>query len=232
MNSHLGISASKLREAQRQAYLRRVMWLSFEERLKSVFAELDSRGRDADELGALYLSFIQSSNPAYHKPWVYRFNSLNQAQVSVGWRRLGVWHTIRSDDLTKPREAMEAGATISFSQDITGKLMILLCPYTSDIAKVEEENFILVYGANPNDLTEKAIRRHLKTFFRYCVATSMVSAGNYRDYLFRQWLRLRDIRNRKIQKVVVFRFIERALLIALAAASVWATFFTANKWPF
>lgn len=228
----LGIAASKLRAAQQQAYIRRVMWLSFEERLKSVFAEIDSRGCDANELGTLYLSFIKSSNPAYHKPWVYRFNSINQAQVSVGWRRLGVWHTIGSKDMENPKEAMEVGATISFSQDITGKVMVLLSPYKSDLAKVDEENFILVFGANPNDLTEKVIRRHLKTFFRYCVATSMVSVGNYRDYLFRQWLRLRDIRNRRIQKIAVFLFAERALLFVLAAAGVWATFFTAGKWPF
>lgn len=65
MNVPLGIAASKLRAAQQQAYFRRVMWLSFEERLKSVFVEIDSRGHDANELWTLYLSFIKSSHPAY-----------------------------------------------------------------------------------------------------------------------------------------------------------------------
>lgn len=232
MNSYLKVAASKLRKAKNGAYLRRVMWLSFEERLRSVFTEIDSRGFDADELGTLHLSSNHSTNPAYNKPWVYRHNSLNQAQISVGWRRLGVWHTIASDDLTNPKEAMEAGASICFSQDITGKVMVLLSPYKSDLAKVNEENFILVFGAEPNDLTENAIRGLMKTFFRYCVATSMISGGNYRDYLFRLWLGLRDIRNRKIQKIAVFRFFERVLLVALAAAGVWATLFTGNKWPF
>jgi len=232
MNISLGIAASKLRNAQQQADIRRKMWLSFEERLKVVFAEIDSCGRDADELGTLHLSFIHSYNPAYHKPWVNRLNSINQAQVSVGWRRLRVWHTIGSDDMANPKEAMEAEAGISFSQNITGKIMVALSPYKSDIAKVDEENFILVYGANPNDLTEKAIRRLLKTFLRYCVATSMISAGNYRDYLFRQWLHFRDIRNRRIQKIAIFLFAERVLLFVLAAVGVWATFFTAGKWPF
>ncbi|MGV8900310.1 MAG: hypothetical protein ACOH2B_13850 [Burkholderiaceae bacterium] len=232
MNTYLEVATSKLRRSQREAYLRRVMWLSFEERLRSVFDEIDSRGHDSDELGTLYLSSIKSSNPAYNKPWMYRYNSLNQAQLSVGWRRLGVWHTIGSKNLLNPTEAAEAGASICFSQDITGRVMVLLYPYKSDLAKVNEENFVLVFGAEPNDLTKSAIRRLIKTFFRYCVATSMISAGNYRDYLFRLWLGLRDIRNRKIQKIAIFRFVERLLLVALAVAGVSATLFTGNKWPF
>ena len=161
----------------------------------------------------------------------YRFNSLNQAQISVGWRRIGVWHSLGEGEILKPKEAMENGATISFSQDITGKVMVLLSPYRSDLAKVNEDSFILLFGADPNDLTEKKLRRLINTFFRYCAATSMVSVGSYGDYIFRLWLGLRDIRNRKIQKVVVFRLLEKLLIIGLTVAGVWATLYTCSKWP-
>jgi hypothetical protein len=230
MNSALLTSAEKLRKAERVGYLRRVMWLSFEDRLRAVFSEIERRGNDAGELGNFYLSVSKTSFPAYNQPYVYRFNSLNQAQVSVGWRRIGVFHSLGDGELLQPKEAMESGAAISFSQDITGKIMVLLSPYKSDLTKVNEDNFILAFGVEPNDLTKQAIRRLFKTFFRYCAATSMVSVGNLSDYSFRLWLELRDIRNRKIQKVAMFRLIERLLILILAAGGVWATLYTSSKW--
>jgi hypothetical protein len=59
----------------------------------------------------------------------------------------------------------------------------------------------------------------------------MVSVGSYSDYVFRLWLGLRDIRNRKIQKVAILRFFEKVLIVGLAAAGVWATLSTSSKWP-
>lgn len=228
MKTALGSAAEKLRKAERLGYIRRVMWLSFEERLRAVFAEIDSKGNDASELGNFYLSFSKTSFPAYGQSYVYRFNSLNQAQISVGWRRIGVWHSLGKGALLQPKAAMESGATISFSQDITGKVMVLLSPYNSYLAKVNEDNFILLFGTDPNDLTEQKLRRLLNTFFRYCAATSMVSVGSYGDYVFRLWLELRDIRNRKIQKIVVFRLLEKLLILGLAVAGVWATLYTSS----
>nr|WP_319563785.1 hypothetical protein [uncultured Rhodoferax sp.] len=231
MNKALLSAELKLRKAHEKAFIHRVNWISLEDRISEVFAEIETLGSANDELGTLYFSCSKNTNPAYAKPWVYRFNSLNQAQISVGWRRLGVWHTIKSEDFSQPKEAMESGAAICFSQDITGKVMVLLCPYTSDLAKVNEDNFILFYGLDPNDLTKRKIRKSIKTFFRYCTATSMISAGNYSDYIFRLWLGLRDIRNRKIQKITIFKLLEKLGIFVLAAAGVWATLLTGNKWP-
>lgn len=108
--------------------------------------------------------------------------------------------------------------------------MVLLSPYKSDLAKVDEDNFILAFGVEPNNLTEQAIRRLLKTFFRYCAATSMVSYS-YSDYIFRLWLRLRDIRNRKIQKDALFQFTEKLLFFVLSAGGIWATLYVGKEWP-
>lgn len=231
MKTALGSAAEKLRKAERLGYIRRVMWLSFEDRLRAVFEEIDSKGHDASELGNIYLSFSKTSFPAYSQSYVYRFNSLNQAQISVGLRHIGVWHSLGDGALLKPKAAMESGATISFSQNITGKVMVLLYPYKSDLARVNEDNFILLLDADPNDLTEQKLRCLINIFFRYCAATSMFSVVSYGDYIFRLWLGLRDIRNRKIQKVVVFRFLEKLLIFSLAVAGVWATLYTSSKWP-
>ncbi|MBK5915539.1 hypothetical protein CCR84_14655 [Rhodocyclus purpureus] len=94
---------------------------------------------------------------------------------------MGVWHSLGNGELLKANEAVENGVAITFSQDITGKIMVLLSPYKSGVAKVNEDNFILVFGVELNDLTEQRIRKLLKIFFRYCAATSMVSVGSYRD---------------------------------------------------
>lgn len=232
MKSSLFSSAEKLRKAEHLGYLRRVMWLSFEVRLRTVYSEIDNHGNDAATLGNLYLTFSKTLLPAYRDSRVFQYNSLNQATISAGWRRLGVWHNLNKGEFleTKPKQAMESGAAISFSQDITGKVMVLLSPYKSDLAKVDEDNFILAFGVEPNNLTEQAIRRLLKTFFRYCAATSMVSYS-YSDYIFRLWLRLRDIRNRKIQKDALFQFTEKLLFFVLSAGGIWATLYVGKEWP-
>lgn len=231
MKTHLTAAAQKLWRAERLGYIRRAMWCSFEDRLKQEFSEIDSHGVDAGRLGNLYLSFSHQSLSAHSQSHACKLNALNQAQISVGWRRMGVWHTIGVKDSSEPKEAMESGATISFSQDITGKVMVLLSPYKSDLVKVNEENIILLFGVNPNDLTKDVIQRLLKTFFRYCAATSMVSVGSYSGYFFRLWLQLRDIRNKKIQKFRIFRFLEKLLILGLAVGGIWATLYTSSKWP-
>lgn len=232
MKDALKTTAHRLRKAEQAAYIRRVMWLSFEERLNSVFSEIDSQGIDAEILGNLFISFsnLKNNSPESIQPFVYSYNSLNQAQISVGCRTMGIWHNLGNNQQLEPNLAMEKGATISFSQDITGRVMVLLYPYTSDLAKVHEDNFILYFGLDPNDLTEKVIRKIFKIFFRYCDATSMLSVGSYRHYIFRLCLELRDIRNRQIQKNVILRFIEKTLMMGLAVAGIWATLYTSTKW--
>ena len=60
---------------QHEAYIRRVMWISFEERLKSVFSEMDSRGADASTIGLLYFSSCHLNDPKYKVKNIYRSNS-------------------------------------------------------------------------------------------------------------------------------------------------------------
>ena len=81
MKTVLGSVAEKLRKAECRGYIRRVMWLSFEDRLRAVFAEIDSKGNDAIELGNFYLSFSKTSYPAYSQSYVYRLG-LTQAGFS------------------------------------------------------------------------------------------------------------------------------------------------------
>ncbi|HDC4324291.1 hypothetical protein QK281_09475 [Aeromonas hydrophila] len=232
MNHQLKKIASKMNRDQHEAYIRRVMWISFEERLKSVFSEIDSRGTDASTIGLLYFSSCHLNDPKYKVKNIYRSNSINQVQISSGWRHLNVWHDFTKNESETLQQARELGASISFSQDITGKVTICLFPYKSDLASVDEDNIILGFGREPNALTVKVIRQYIKLFLRYCSATSMQSGSEYSNYLFRLWLMVRDIRNRKKQKFVILRILEKVLIIGLGGAAVWATLLTGNKLPF
>jgi hypothetical protein len=226
MENALHSAARKLKRIEKTAHDRRVMWIAFEQRLRSVFEEFDGLGGDAETLGHLYFSRGSGEKSNLDASMV-----LNFAQISTGWRRLGVWHSIKPNKPGFLEEAMEAGACISFSQDMTGRVTVLVSPYESKLARVNEENIILKFGASPDDLTKRHIRRLLKTFFQYCAATSMVANESYGGYLFRQWLRLRDFRNKKIQRIVLWRAIEKAALLLFSVASLLATLWTSAKWP-
>ncbi|WGS50121.1 hypothetical protein LFL96_01010 [Paraburkholderia sp. D15] len=138
---------------------------------------------------------------------------------------------MRNGNAQEPRPAHETDAALCFSQDVSGRVAILLFPYKSDLSKAKEDNILLQFGLLPNDLTEKVIRKTFKTFFQYCVATSTVSTGSYSAYAFRQWLSFRDMRNKKAQRDVAFRMVEKMLVLALTAVGAWATLFVAGKWP-
>jgi hypothetical protein len=227
MKTALAVCAQKLQKAKRDGFIRRVSWLDFEDRLRAVFLEIDNSGEDAIEFGKFYLSFSKKSSSDLDEPLRYRFNSLNDAQVFTGSRHLAV--LLRPEDTESQNEdtesqklqgVMERAAQISFSQEITGKITVMLYPYKSNLSNVNEDNFILRFREEPHNLTEKKIRKVLRVFFRYATATSVVSSGSLGDYAFRQWIELKDFRYRKIK---IEHLTGRFLMVVLTAAGVWAT---------
>lgn len=232
MNRHLRHATTRLHAADRRAFTRRVMWIDFEQRLQIAFQRFCPKQEDSDQLGRLYLTLSSEHNPAYSKNGTLRAFALNQAQVTTGWRRLGLQHTLGEAELLKTKEGMESGATISFSQNVAGTVSVLLFPYKSDLAKVREENILLAFGIEPTELTQRKIEKCLQIFARYCEATSAHTFGGLRDYLFRLRLIALDRRNRSVQSKALLLFVERSLLLALAGLGVVATLYTSSKWPF
>jgi len=207
------------------------MWIDFEERLSKVFAEEIENNQHPDALGHLFLTFSNTTNPAYVNDGVRRPHAINQAQIHAGWRRLRVMHTVGQKEIERSKEAMEQGASLVFSQNVTGKVAVFLYPFKSDLASVKEELFILYYNLEPTDLTENKLRKCLKKFAYYCAATSSVSFDDWSGRWLRFRLSLLDLRNRDIQKKGTLTFLEKSLIILLAVLGVWATLFTGAKWP-
>lgn len=228
MKSTFRKSLDRIKNLEKLAFRRRVMWIDFEERLTKIFSEIEKIEKPEDPL-KFYLTFSKNSFECYQHSHIYRFNSLNQAQISSGWHHINVFHSIKLDDPRKPKHTAEGGAAITFSQGIEGKVIIMLFPFNSDIHKIKEDNIIIGYGINPNNLNERKIRKYLRVFFNYCEATSIISGNNYKSYFFRCWIKFHDIRNKKIQNNSAFVLIER---IILAFGGIAATLYTSTKWPF
>jgi hypothetical protein len=215
--------AKNLRDERLKAYVRRVMWLSFEERLEQVFNEcqaLLSESHYGEEFGNLYL-YIPKPHRHYN-----RTNFLRTAQISAGWLRHFVGHTVGiKDPNVEAEEAGESGAAIFFTQNIQGKIAVFLYPHSSALSRVNEKQIMLNWGMHPNDLTIKELRKLIRLFLKYNAATSMMSAGRFKHYAFRYCLLFRDARNKNAQRVWLSNFIAK---FVLPLAGLLATFLTSE----
>lgn len=207
------------------------MWIDFEHRLKCCFHEMDSMEKEKRYLGNLYLSILREGHPCFRKPWIYKSNFQNQAQISTGLRRLGVLHARNKKGQYKVSEAMETGASIVFTQGINGKILVIIYPYKSSLAKTDEDNIIIGFDLEPYKITEERINKYFSIFFKYCAATSAISVGSTSLYVFRIWLLLLDFRNRQIQKRKILAILEKILIIVSPFLAILATLYTSSKWP-
>ncbi len=228
MKRTLESSANRIRDADRRAYIRRAMWPALEGRIRNATRKLRACTA-SDVLGGLSFSCTGTTDPGYATGQYSAYRSLNQAQVSVGSRSLYVFHTVCLEPLSRAELGFESGASIVFSQDVTGRVAVFLFPYKSKLAKVQEENILLHFGLEPNHLTDARVERCMKMFLRYAVASSASRSGSFRDYVFRSWLLYKDLRNKRTQQKTVIVFTERVLLVALAAFGILATLWTSNK---
>ncbi len=239
MKSPLRHVAERLRADTNRAYIRRVMWIDFEERLSVAFQALCSDEGSCSQLGGVFLTTSMQRSVGNHKAGLQRSELLNSAQIHCGTRDLGVY-------CLEPRQAQEVragaapaslslvtehGAAIVFSQNVAGTIAVLLYPYESSAAKVNESNILLDFDLDPIDLDNRKIEKYLATFFRYCNATSAQSFRRLDLYLFRLTLVLRDFRNRRVQSKALLVFGERVLLVGLAILAVWAELYGSDKWP-
>lgn len=194
------------------------MWLDFEDRLRLVFEEIGPEGRTADDLGRLYFS---TSRDLYGEK-ASRVDTMNQAQISVGWRRLGFMHRLKVKARAPSKPAMEQGAALVFSQLVNGSINVILYPYKSDLAKVKEDNILLAIGLEPYALTETEIRSYIVKLLKYCVASSAMSVGSYQCGLYRLRLRISDYRYRAILQTSFLPALEKMLALTFAAGSLVA----------
>jgi hypothetical protein len=231
MKTALATAVAGIKASDRRAYIRRAMWKELESRIRQCYSGV--RFADGiDYLGGIFLAFSGTTDPGYARPELTPENCLNHAQISIGQRSLGLFHTIGAGPILGAQPGTESGAALIFTQDVTGLVSVLLHPYKSDLASVNEENILLAFGREPHSITTPVLEQYFRTFFRYCAATSAPSQSNIFEYAFRLSLLIRDIRNRRARRMRIAVFIERLLVLAFAALGIVATVWASSKWPF
>ncbi|GKV95456.1 hypothetical protein H2Y56_00390 [Pectobacterium aroidearum] len=212
-----------LRE-ENNSYIRRVSWLDLHDKVYYFFQFLESN-KNADIFGSFYFSSNQDYTPYSENRNIYRLNSLNQIQIHTGHRISSIYHAGKGNKL---EVIYEKASTLWFSQDITGGVAVFLSPYISSTHRVDEENVLIKYYHQPTSITNKEVKKILKTYIKYCEATMAFSTGKRGLYFFRLWLQFKDLRNRKKIKAFSIKIIAQALALLLAGLGVVATLYTGN----
>lgn len=218
MQKYLKKAGEQLNAYDQRAYRRRVMWLDLEDRIRLVFEEIGPRSGEENYLGRLHLSTLRD----FHNDKFSRVSTMNQAQISAGWRNLGFMHRLGGEAENPSKLAVEGGAALVFSQMVNGTINITLYPYKSELAKVKEDNIFLAISMEPYALTEEKIRKYIVNFLKYCVASSAMSVGSYQCGLYRLRLRIFDYRYRSILKAGFLPVLEKTLALTFAAGSLIA----------
>lgn len=223
--------AQEIQIREDRAYIRRAMWIDFEDRLEKFFQDLAGDNKLLSHFGNIYLSTTKDFYGSKIANQISRTNLMNYAQISSGTRILGFSHNLKSAKNKSIKLATESEAALCFHQLSDGRVNVYLYPYKSDLVRMDEDFIFLGINLEPNYLTNEIIQSFTEKFFRYCLATSAISTGSYSSYLYRTRLRLLDFRYKKIQKSKLILIVEKILVIALAVLGVWATLLTGGRWP-
>jgi hypothetical protein len=223
MKDSLKAAASVLAKGRCRAYVSRVAWLDLERLVSSAFNEIIENVEDTAELGNLYLT-KNRDYPPFNKPGNV-FNITNQIQIHAGWRLLNVSHAITKDEESRAEHLAESGATLWFSQNASGSIMVFIAPYESKAMSVNEDNIILARHSCASSVSAKDIRSYFATYFRYCAVTSAHGDLGLGGYIYRLRLKYNDFRYASQMRANVFRYIEPLL----AVVGIVATLYAGNK---
>jgi hypothetical protein len=224
MKQSLKEAANVLARGRSRAFISRVAWLDLEQLVSSAFSEISENGTETAELGNLYLT-KNRDYPPFDKSHFNAFNVTNQIQVHAGWRQLHVCHAITENMEARAEWLAESGATLWFSQDATGSVMVFVAPYKSKAMTMNEDNIILARYKCATGVSSRNVRRHFSTYFRYCSVTSVHGDLGAAGYIFRLRLKYGDFRYSSQMRASVFRFLEPLL----AVVGIVATLYAGNK---
>lgn len=222
MKQSLKIAARTLQRGRTRAFVSRVAWLDLDRLVSSAFQEISTNSQETAELGNLYLT-RNIDYPPFNKGHFSAVNITNQIQVQAGWRQLN--HSINKDGTAASELLVESGATLWYSQNATGSVMVFLAPYKSKAMTMNEENIILARYGCASSISARAVRQHFAAYFRYCSVTSAHGNLGLSGYIYRLRLKYRDFRYASQMRASVFRYFESML----AVVGIIATLYAGNK---
>jgi hypothetical protein len=218
-------AANVLGSGRSRAFVSRVAWLDLERLISAAFKEISENCNDSAELGNLYLTKNRDYPPFHNKSRFCAFNVLNQIQVHTGSRRLGVFRSITEKEKTRVEYLAESRATLWYSQDASGSVIVFVAPYKSTVMKMNEDNIILARYNCASSVSLRDVQRHFSTYFRYCTVSSVHGNLGVSGYMFRLRLKYGDIRYSTQMRASAFRYLE----LLAAGATIAGVLYTAFK---
>lgn len=178
------------------AFVRRVMWIDMDGRIKSIFSEIEK-----SDLASRYGDLFLHEGLHFHAKKFHVTERLNQIQISCGIRFLGLKGVDVDGNQPKKKIRMEKNAALWFTQSPSGGVTVFMAPYKSDLVSMNEENIIIGHYKDPSNLTDRKVRYLFSIFFRYLSITSAIHHQTPKDYIWRLWLIFLDIRTRKLDAI-------------------------------
>lgn len=120
-------------------------------------------------------------------------------QLNVGWRFIGIREQVSDGERIKVQHHTEKGGCLVFSQNLGGRVAILMYPLSSERYKTKEDCITFKYNLDPTDLTPKLIEKAMRRFLIYLRYSSVVGLHDdtpLRERLLIAWMIFWDARNR------------------------------------
>lgn len=216
--------AAALAAAEHRAFVRRVMWIDFEERFRRITDEIRAERKLIDQFGGAYCDRSSKRVADCDAFEVNRANSLNWAELRLGLRPLHLFHNLGGKQKGGMRSAFDKGAKVVFSQDVAGHVYVTFFPFRSDLVLPQDDYLVVFRGESPLALDESRVRKLLRDFFRYALATSSSRIGSTADAVFIWRLWARNLLFASAKRAALIHALERVFLVVAPILAIWLGF--------
>ena len=211
--------ASEFDNNRRSNFVRRVMWLDFEERVLNSLDPI-ARSSAAASFDGLYLQSSFEMNSLKLQDFsVTCTNVTNAIYLFTGNLAPILLKTYGKD---APQWVSDHKAQLWFTQSPSGGVSVFMAPYVSELHKFKRDQIWLAHYDSPHKVGEDLIRKHARQFLRYCVDTSYLSPHSFRKALRLRWHTLMDLQYRALGQGRLWVYSRRLLIPIVGAAIVAA----------
>ena len=202
--------AKRLQKDAEVAFIRRMMWIDMEVRIRKMFKEIESSPQ-ARRYGGMRIH-----NGLHPKANEIPVNKrLNHLQVTCMNRLLGLSSVKEVEEIRETEGVeqkvrvikhithLESDSAMWFTQTPSGGVTVFMAPYKSDLVSMNEKEIIIGMFKDPVQLTEGRLKLLFAKYFKYVSITSALHDHTVLDYAWRLLLMYLDVRSRRMWKTFV-----------------------------
>ena len=216
MQSTVDALAHELESNRRDNFVRRVMWLDLEERVRASLAAV-TRSAAAQSFGGLYVNSSFEMNEFKLREYsVTRVGTTNAIYLFTGNLAPVLLKTYGKD---APEWVSDHKAQLWFAQSASGGVSVFMAPYVSELHKFKRDQIWVAHYSSPHQVGVSQIENHAKQFLRYCVDTSYHSPHSFGKALRLRWHTLMDLQYRALGQGRLWVY-SRRLFIPIAGAAI------------